>query len=80
VIFAAALLDESGTDTRGWAQAKVAAYGEVPRWLGHVFVFRGDEETNWPDRPAGSAFERIQDRLNRVPVSIHRTALTARLL
>jgi Restriction endonuclease XhoI len=45
----------SGTDT--WAaQTKLAAYGEVPPWLGYVFVLREDEETECPDRPTGALF------------------------
>lgn len=37
----------SGTDT--WAaQTKLQAYGEVPPWLGYVFVLREDGETERP--------------------------------
>jgi hypothetical protein len=45
----------SGTDT--WAaQTNFAAYGEVPPWLGYVFVLREDEETEQPDRPIDALF------------------------
>jgi hypothetical protein len=45
----------SGTDT--WAaQTKFAAYGEVPPWLGYVFVLREDEETEQLDRPTDALF------------------------
>jgi hypothetical protein len=45
----------SGTDT--WAaQTKFAAYGEVPPWLGYVFVLREDEETEEPSRPTEALF------------------------
>lgn len=45
----------SGTDT--WAaQTKFAAYGEVPPWLGYVFVLREDEETEKPNRPINALF------------------------
>lgn len=45
----------SGTDT--WAaQTKFAAYGDVPPWLGYVFVLREDEETEQPDRPVRALF------------------------
>jgi len=46
-----------GTGTDTWAaQAKLGAYGEVPPWLGYVFVLREDEETEWPDRPIDALF------------------------
>ncbi|OXM72991.1 type II restriction endonuclease [Amycolatopsis sp. KNN50.9b] len=45
----------SGTDT--WAaQRKFAAYGEVPPWLGYVFVLREDDETEQPNRPISALF------------------------
>jgi hypothetical protein len=45
----------SGTDT--WAaQAKLAAYGDVPPWLGYVLVLREDAETEWPARPVDALF------------------------
>jgi hypothetical protein len=45
----------SGTDT--WAaQKKFAAYGEIPPWLGYVFVLREDEETEHPGRPTDALF------------------------
>lgn len=45
----------SGTDT--WAaQTKLATYGEIPPWLGYVFVLREDEETETPDRPIDALF------------------------
>lgn len=46
-----------GTGTDTWAaQAKLAAYGDVPPWLGYVFVLREDEETEWPGRPIDALF------------------------
>ena len=46
-----------GTGTDTWAaQTKLAAYGEVPPWLGYVFVLREDEETERPDRPIDALF------------------------
>jgi hypothetical protein len=46
-----------GTGTDTWAaQARFAAYGEVPPWLGYVFVLREDEETERPDRPIDALF------------------------
>lgn len=46
-----------GTGTDTWAaQAKLAAYGEVPPWLGYVFVLREDEETEGPNRPIDALF------------------------
>ena len=46
-----------GTGTDTWAaQTKLAAYGEVPLWLGYVFVLREDEETEWPNRPINALF------------------------
>ena len=46
-----------GTGTDTWAaQSKLAAYGEVPPWLGYVFVLREDEETEWPNRPIDALF------------------------
>lgn len=45
----------SGTDT--WAaQTRFAAYGDVPPWLGYVFVLREDEETERSDRPISALF------------------------
>jgi Restriction endonuclease XhoI len=45
----------SGTDT--WAaQTKFAAYGEVPPWLGYVFVLREDKETEKLDRSTRALF------------------------
>lgn len=67
-----------GTGTDTWAaQAKLQAFGEVPPWLGYVFVLREDEETERRDRsidalfPADRAFagksysERYQEMLKR---------------
>lgn len=66
----------SGTDT--WAaQTKFAAYGDIPPWLGYVFVLREDDETEEPDRPIDALFrtdpafeglsynERYQEMLGR---------------
>lgn len=45
----------SGTDT--WtAQTRFSAYGDVPPWLGYVFVLREDEETERPNRPINALF------------------------
>lgn len=67
-----------GTATDTWAaQTKFDAYGDVPPWLGYVFVLREDEETEKPDRaitalfPADPAFSglsyngRYQEMLRR---------------
>lgn len=67
-----------GTATDTWAaQANFAAYGDVPPWLGYVFVLREDDETEAPDRsikalfPADVAFhgmsynQRYQEMLRR---------------
>jgi hypothetical protein len=67
-----------GTGTDTWAaHANLAAYGDVPPWLGYVFVLRADEETESPDRPTGALFpadpafagmsysERYQEMLKR---------------
>lgn len=52
-----------GTGTDTWAaQTKLAAYGDVPPWLGYVFVLREDEETECPDRPIDALFP--ADRLS----------------
>lgn len=66
----------SGTDT--WAaQTKFAAFGDMPPWLGYVFVLREDAETEQPDRPIHALFpadlafeglsynERYQEMLRR---------------
>jgi hypothetical protein len=46
-----------GTGTDTWAaQSKLAVYGEVPPWLGYVFVLREDEETESPSRPIDALF------------------------
>ena len=46
-----------GTGTDTWAaQTKLTAYGDVPPWLGYVFVLREDEETECPDRPIDALF------------------------
>jgi hypothetical protein len=46
-----------GTGADTWAaQSKLAAYGEVPPWLGYVFVLREDEETEAPGRPTNALF------------------------
>jgi hypothetical protein len=46
-----------GTATDTWAaQTKHALYGEVPPWLGYVFVLREDDETETPDRPVDALF------------------------
>ncbi|MGL4173450.1 MAG: PaeR7I family type II restriction endonuclease [Actinomycetota bacterium] len=40
-----------GTATDTWAaQAQFDAYGDVPPWLGYVFILCEDEETEKPDR------------------------------
>jgi hypothetical protein len=45
----------SGTDT--WsAQNKFSAYGEIPPWLGYVFLLQEDEETEQADRPTDALF------------------------
>lgn len=45
----------SGKDT--WeAQTKFAAYGDVPPWLGYVFVLREDQETEQPNRSVHALF------------------------
>jgi hypothetical protein len=66
----------TATDTRA-AQAKYAPFGEVPPWLGYVFVLREDSETEQPDRsiralfPADETFrgmsysQRYQEMLSR---------------
>lgn len=46
-----------GTATDTWAaQTKFAAYGDVPPWLGYVFVLREDRETEMPNRPIDALF------------------------
>jgi hypothetical protein len=46
-----------GTGTDTWAaQTKLTAYGDVPPWLGYVFVLREDKETECPDRPIDALF------------------------
>ena len=46
-----------GTGTDTWAaQTKITAYGDIPPWLGYVFVLREDEETECPDRPIDALF------------------------
>ncbi len=46
-----------GTATDTWAaQTNFAAYGDVPPWLGYVFVLREDSETEAPDRPIKALF------------------------
>lgn len=46
-----------GTSTDTWAaQTKFAAYGEVPPWLGYVFILREDDETERPDVPVDALF------------------------
>ena len=46
-----------GTATDTWAaQRKLAAYGEVPPWLGYVFVLREDAETEQRNRSISSLF------------------------
>lgn len=67
-----------GTATDTWAaQKKFEAYGEVPPWLGYVFVLREDEETETTNRPTTALFpsddafqgmsynERYQEMLRR---------------
>ena len=45
----------SATDT--WAaQNQFGAYGNVPPWLGYVFVLREDTETEIPNRPIAALF------------------------
>lgn len=47
-----------GTATDTWAaQNQFAAYGDIPPWLGYVFVLREDSETEEPDRPITALFE-----------------------
>jgi hypothetical protein len=46
-----------GTGSDTWAaQAKLQAFGEVPPWLGYVFVLREDKETESPNRPIDALF------------------------
>jgi Restriction endonuclease XhoI len=46
-----------GTGTDTWAaQKKFDAYGEVPPWLGYVFVLREDRETEQPNRSINALF------------------------
>lgn len=45
----------TATDTLA-AQTKFAAYGQIPPWLGYVFVLREDPETEMPDRPIDALF------------------------
>ncbi|GGN96125.1 type-2 restriction enzyme [Actinoplanes lobatus] len=46
-----------GTGTDTWAaQKNFAAYGDVPPWLGYVFVLREDAETERPNRPIDALF------------------------
>jgi hypothetical protein len=67
-----------GTATDTWAaQTNFAPYGDVPPWLGYVFVLREDDETEAPNRsiaalfPADEAFRgmsynrRYQEMLRR---------------
>lgn len=67
-----------GTATDTWAaQHKFEAYGEVPPWLGYVFVLREDDETEKANRsvealfPADDAFigmsynQRYQEMVRR---------------
>lgn len=67
-----------GTATDTWAaQHRFEAYGEVPPWLGYVFVLREDPETEQPNRPIHALFpadqayygmsynERYQEMLRR---------------
>lgn len=67
-----------GTATDTWAaQTQFEAYGDVPPWLGYVFVLREDAETEKPNRaitalfPADNAFKglsyngRYQEMLRR---------------
>jgi hypothetical protein len=50
-----------GTGTDTWAaQRKFTAYGEVPPWLGYVFVLREDDETERPNRPIDALFQADQ--------------------
>lgn len=46
-----------GTATDTWAaQTRFEAYGDVPPWLGYVFVLREDAETEKPDRAITALF------------------------
>ncbi|MEU8052212.1 PaeR7I family type II restriction endonuclease [Micromonospora haikouensis] len=46
-----------GTSTDTWAaQTKNAAFGEIPPWLGYVFVLEETEETERPGRDLRSLF------------------------
>lgn len=46
-----------GTATDTWAaQNQFGAYGDVPPWLGYVFVLREDTETEMPDRSITALF------------------------
>ncbi len=46
-----------GTGTDTWAaQKKLTAYGEVPPWLGYVFVLREDKETEKLNRQIKALF------------------------
>jgi len=38
------------------AQSKFGAYGDIPPWLGYVFVLREDDETEEPDRSINALF------------------------
>lgn len=47
-----------GTGTDTWAaQTNFEAYGEVPPWLGYVFVLREDSETEAPRRRMSALFQ-----------------------
>ncbi len=47
-----------GTGTDTWAaQTKFAAYGEVPPWLGYVFVLQETEETEKRNRSVRALFD-----------------------
>jgi hypothetical protein len=45
----------TATDTFA-AQAKLSAYGDMPPWLGYIFVLREDDETEEPDRSCNALF------------------------
>jgi hypothetical protein len=46
-----------GTATDTWAaQTQFEAYGDIPPWLGYVFVLREDAETEKPNRSINALF------------------------
>jgi hypothetical protein len=46
-----------GTGTDTWAaQTKNSAFGQIPPWLGYVFILREDDETEMPNRSTDGLF------------------------